>query len=154
MSQQLAELPKSTLLQKLHGQLAANKRARSHAEALGEKVLDVVGGATAMATGAAIGYAEIAWADKDTGKPMSIGPLDLSLAVGGVATALAFFGINPARQMTAVAHAGSAVYGASRGRAAAIERKKKEADKTGTKTGYAIGSDDDLTDEERAFIDS
>ena len=119
----LAELPKSTLLQKLHGQIAANRRAKLGAEAIGEKVADLIGTGTAAATGAAIGYAEIRWST-DQG-PLSLGPVELSLAVAAAATGLRFFGIDPAGQMSYVAAGASGAYGASRGRAMAIEALEK-----------------------------
>jgi len=153
MAEQLAELPKATLLQKLQGQIAANKRAKSHAESVGEKVLDAIGPVTAAAAGAAIGYAEIRYADPKKG-PLSLGPVDLSLAVATAATGLAFMGFNPGKQMTYIAAGSAGAYGASRGRVmalAALEAKKKKEAESGTKTGYDVGADE-LSDAERAFL--
>lgn len=149
--QSLAELPKSSLLSKLHGQIAANKRARNAAEHIGEKVQDAIGTATAAATGAAIGFAEINWAD-DKG-PLSLGPVELPLAVAAAATALSFFGFNPGGQLTYVAAGAAGAYGAGRGRAFAIKRAEEAKAKTkNPKTGWDDAEDPD--DAERSFIDS
>lgn len=151
--QSLAELPKSTLLQKLSGQIAANKRARGAAEAIGEKVQEVIGSATAAATGAAIGFAEVNWADEKG--PLSLGPVELPLAVAAAATALNFFGFNPGGQMTFVAAGAAGAYGAGRGRAFAIKRKEEQAKEKQNKNPKTGWDDSDETDDaERAFIDS
>jgi len=153
----LAELPKQTLVQRLHGQIKANQRAKNHAEMLGDKVLDVLGSATAAATGAAIGYAEVKYAEEGKG-PLSLGPVELPLAVAAAATGLAFFGFNPARQMTYIAAGAAGAYGAGRGRAFAtlrIEAEKKKKKENPGNVGYDDDGDgDDLNDAERAFVDS
>jgi hypothetical protein len=150
--QSLAELPKTTLLARLQSQITANKRARGAAEAIGEKVQEVLGSATAAATGAAIGFAEVNWADEKG--PLSLGPVELPLAVAAAATALNFFGFNPAGQMTYIAAGAAGAYGAGRGRAFAIKRKEEQAKKEGgnPKTGW--DDSDEADDAERAFIDS
>lgn len=144
----LAELPKSTLLSKLQGQIAANKRAKNVAEALGDKVLDAVGTVTAAATGAIIGYAELKWADEKG--PLSVGPVELPLAVSVAATALSFFGFNPGGQLTFVAAGAAGAYGAGRGRAFAVEQAAKEKKE---KKPAGVGYDpDELNDAENAFL--
>lgn len=150
--QSLAELPKTTLLQKLQGQIAANKRAKNAAEQIGEKVQEVIGSATAAATGAVIGFSEVNWASEKG--PLSLGPVELPLAVATAATALSFFGFNPAGQMTYVAAGAAGVYGAGRGRAYAIKRKEEQAKKKGLSPSTGWDDSDEGDDAERAFIDS
>ena len=130
----LAELPKSTLVQKLHNQISANKRAKMGVEALGEKVADLIGSGTAAATGAAIGWAEVRWGTQNG--PLSIGPVELSLAVATTATALRFFGIDPMGQMSYVAAGAAGAYGAGRGRALALRALQSAQNPTQPKTGW------------------
>ena len=119
MENKLAELPKNELLRRATSLHASIKRERNRSEALGEKVLSVLGGVTATATGFGIGYVESKVRNKD-GTPMSIGPVPLAMAVGVGATITSLF-FDPAGQVSAAAHAAMGAYGSTVGRGFAMK---------------------------------
>jgi len=104
-----------TALAGMVSRLEAGKvRERRSAEVLGSKLMDTIGGGTALATAAAIGLAEGRISNKD-GSPLSLGPVPLTLAAAAGLTGLSWFW-NPNGQ-TAFAAAGAAGgYGVTLGR--------------------------------------
>lgn len=122
----------------------AKVRDKKKAELLGQKLMDTVGGGTALATAAMIGLAEGRISNKD-GSALSLGPVPLTLAVAGGLTGLSWFW-NPNGQ-TAYAAAGAfGGYGVTLGRVWGRTWKGK--------AGVSGVGDDDtgLTAEEHALL--
>lgn len=119
MENKLAELPKNELLRRATSLQASIRRERNRSEALGDKVLNTLGGVTAAATGFGIGYLEAKVRNKD-GTPMSVGPVPLALAAGGALSLTALF-FDPAGQVSAAACGALGAYGSTVGRGYAMK---------------------------------
>lgn len=124
---------------------AAKVRAGKAAEVLGEKLMDTVGGGTALATAAMIGLAEGRISNKD-GSALSLGPVPLTLAAAGGLTTLSWFW-NPNGQVAYAAAGAFGGYGVTLGRVWGRTWKGKAR-------VSGVGDDDDIgiTAAEHALI--
>lgn len=134
---------KSFLAGALERSDAAKIRDKRKAEVLGEKLMDTVGGGTALATAAMIGLAEGRISNKD-GSALSLGPVPLTLAAAGGLTGLSWFW-NPNGQVAYAAAGAYGGYGVTLGRVWGRTWKAKAG-------VSGVGDDSGLTQEEHALL--
>ena len=144
-------MSRSALARKVTTLDSQKKRAANAAEALGDKMFAALGSGTAFATAAGLGWAEVKFAKN--GKPLTLGPVKLSLAASAALNALSLF-YNPQNQVSYAAAGAAAAYGATWGRGVAVAATAKRARKK-SGVGYEefVGLDE-MTDEEAEMLGS
>lgn len=153
MTTALQTLSRSALVKKVESAERARARDTRNAEELGNRVLDFAGSLTAGATAAAIGIAEERF--KDGATPLSVGPVPLTLAVGGILGGVTLMGWNPGRQVSYAAAGCAGAYSVTRGRAWGAAWRAMAGKKKRRVSGHDVdGSpfDDSLSDHEAAIL--